>query len=67
MQTDFSTLPNVRAAIAAMANGVDIFLGPDLDTLTGLTFRGFNNLPHFNNAGAQSAGVLWSQRLNQIF
>jgi hypothetical protein len=67
MQSDFTTIAAVRAACVAIVNGTTIRSGPDLDTLTGLTYRQSGNLPHLNPTGLTSAAILWVNALTAIF
>jgi hypothetical protein len=56
-----ATYPNassgIRAAQAAAANGVDVFLGPDTDTLT--TGKRAGDGVHFNTSGLADFSTLW--------
>lgn len=47
----------IRNAQTAVANGVDIFAGPDIDTLTGPTNRPDGT--HLGATGGNAAGGLW--------
>lgn len=56
----------VRAAQAAAVNGVDIFAGPDTDTLTGGTNRVADNT-HFTLAGSVAAADLAKTAIDAVF
>lgn len=67
MQFDFNIVPTVRAACDQIVNPAnDIIAGPDLDSLTGLTYRDGTSLPHFNAAGATAAANLWFSSLGVL-
>jgi hypothetical protein len=62
------TYPNVntgvRAAQAAAANGVDVFLGPDTDVLTtGTGHRAVDGV-HFNATGHDAHAQLWFDKID---
>ncbi len=68
MQSDGVTLvPTVRAAVAAMANGTDIFLGPDIDARSGATNRNASSMPHLTDIGAQLVAGDWYTALDAVF
>lgn len=52
----------IRAAQAAVVDNVNIFQGPDLDTLTAPTYR-YGGGTHFNNTGADQVATLWNALL----
>lgn len=58
--------PNVRNACAAIVNGIDVFAGPDTDTLTGTTYRE-PGLTHFNGNGCDHAAALWEGIISAHF
>lgn len=56
----------VRAACAAVVDGVNIFAGADTDTLT-TGYRQPDPSPHFNDAGSNAAADLWVSAIRAVF
>lgn len=56
---------DIRAALGAVVNGVDIFAGADSDPLT----TGYRqpSIPHFNDAGSVAAANLWVSAIRAVF
>lgn len=59
-----TTSAAVRAAQGAMPNGVDIFAGPDTDTIGS---SGREDNVHWNGPGANTLGDLWFTSLDVVF
>lgn len=62
-----ATSSPVRAALAAVTNGTDIFAGADTDTLTGTSVNRRPDDTHFQAAGADSAAILWKTAIDAVF
>ncbi len=58
------TYSAIRAAQAAVVDGVKVFAGPDTDTLTGGTNRHDNT--HFTATGADAAATLWKNAVDAV-
>ncbi len=63
---EIGTSEAVRAAIDAAVNSVDVFAGPDIDTLSGSTYRESDST-HLTPAGGTAAANLWKTAIQAAF
>ncbi len=62
-----STSTDIRNAQSALVNGVDVFAGPDYDSLTGNTNRQVAFMPHMTDVGYDALATLWTTALDAVF
>lgn len=62
---EIGTSAAVRASIDAAINNVDVFAGPDLDTLSGSTYRDADNT-HLTPAGGIAAADMWKSAISSF-
>ena len=55
----------IRAAQAAVVDSFEVFAGPDIDTLTGATYRQAAS-PHLTATGCSVAAVLWRSAIEAV-
>jgi hypothetical protein len=60
-----SSNATIRAAQAAVVDSVDVFAGPDIDTLTSATYRQAAS-PHLTATGSAVASLLWRDAIQAV-